>query len=120
MTAPAKFVHDQDGRRGAAISSLVAGGSIVSGASVHHSLLFTGVHVHSHAAVEGAVILPYVDVGRGARLSRVIIERRVRIPPGLVVGEDPRARRRAVPPHRERRLPGDAGHDRPACLTRLC
>ena len=89
MTAPAKFVHDEDGRRGSAISSLVAGGSIVSGASVRHSLLFTGVHLHSHAAIDGAVILPHVDIGRGARLSRVIVERGVRIPPGLVVGEDP-------------------------------
>ena len=88
MTAPAKFVHDFAGQRGCAISSLVAGGCIVSGAHLHRSLLFTGVHLHSFAKVSNAVILPYVDVGRGARLSNVIIERGVRVPPGLVVGED--------------------------------
>ena len=89
MTAPAKFVHDVDGQRGCAISSLVSGGCIVSGAHLHRSLLFTGVHLHSFAKVSNAVILPYVDIGRGARLSNVIIERGVRVPPGLVVGEDP-------------------------------
>jgi glucose-1-phosphate adenylyltransferase len=89
MTAPAKFVHDLDGRRGSAISSLVSGGCIVSGAGVRRSLLFTGVHLHSFADVEGAVVLPYVDIGQGARLRRVVVDRGVRIPPGLIVGEDP-------------------------------
>jgi glucose-1-phosphate adenylyltransferase len=89
MTAPAKFVHDEDGRRGQAISSLVSGGCIVSGATMRRSLLFTGVHVHSYASVDHAVILPYVDIGRGARLRRVVVDRGVVIPPGLVVGEDP-------------------------------
>jgi glucose-1-phosphate adenylyltransferase len=89
MTAPAKFVHDQDGRRGMAVSSLVSGGCIVSGSSLRRSLLFTGVHVHSHGTIDHAVILPYVQVGRGARLSRVVVDRGVNIPPGLVVGEDP-------------------------------
>ena len=91
MTAPAKFVHDEDGRRGTAISSLVSGGCIVSGASLRRSLLFTGVHLHSYAHVEGAVILPYVRIHRHARLRNVIIERGVEIPEGLVVGEDPEA-----------------------------
>jgi glucose-1-phosphate adenylyltransferase len=89
MTAPAKFVHDEDGRRGQAISSVVAGGCIVSGASLRRSLLFTGVHAHSFVHVDHAVILPYVDIGRYARLSRVVVDRGVRIPEGLVVGEDP-------------------------------
>jgi len=89
MTAPAKFVHDVDGRRGSAISSLVSGGCIVSGASLRRSLLFTNVHLHSYADVEGAVILPYVDIGQGARLRNVVVDRGVRIPPGLIVGEDP-------------------------------
>ncbi len=89
MTAPAKFVHDTDGRRGMAVSSLVSGGCIVSGATLSRSLLFTGVHVHSYARIEGAVLLPDVDVGRNARLSKVIVDRGVRIPPGMVVGEDP-------------------------------
>jgi glucose-1-phosphate adenylyltransferase len=89
MTAPAKFVHDEDGRRGAAISSVIAGGSIVSGATVRKSLVFTGVRVHSYADVANAVILPEVDIGSSAHLRNVIIERGVRIPSGLVVGEDP-------------------------------
>ena len=89
MTAPAKFVHDTDGRRGSAISSLVAGGCIVSGASLRHSLLFTGVRLHSHAEVEDAVILPHVTVNRHARLRNLIIDRGVTIPEGLVVGENP-------------------------------
>src|ERR1700756_639920 len=88
ITPPAKFVHDEETRRGEAISSLVSGGCIVSGAALRRSLLFTGVHVHSHATVENAVILPYVDVGRHARLGNVVIDRGVRIPEGLVIGED--------------------------------
>jgi glucose-1-phosphate adenylyltransferase len=89
ISPPAKFVHDEDGRRGEAVTSLVSGGCIVSGASLRRSLLFTGVHLHSHAKVEGAVILPYVDVGQHARLRNVVIDRGVKIPEGLVVGEDP-------------------------------
>jgi glucose-1-phosphate adenylyltransferase len=89
ITPPAKFVHDMDGRRGEAISSLVSGACILSGAAAKRSLLFTGVHMHSYAKVDGAVLLPYVDVGRGARLTNVVVDRGVRIPDGLVVGEDP-------------------------------
>ena len=89
LTAPAKFVHDLDGRRGQAISSLVSGGCIVSGALLRRSLLFSHVRVNSFAHVEMAVILPEVDVGRGARLSNVVVDRGVRIPEGLVIGEDP-------------------------------
>jgi len=88
IVPPAKFVHDEEERRGEAVSSLVSGACIVSGASLRRSLLFTGVHVHSHARVENAVILPYADVGRRARLRNVVIDRGVRIPEGLVVGED--------------------------------
>ncbi len=89
ITPPAKFVHDADGRRGQAVSSLVSGGCIVSGASLRHSLLFTGVRAHSFASIENTVVLPYVHIGRSARLRNVIIDRGVRIPEGLVVGEDP-------------------------------
>ena len=86
---PAKFVHDLDGRRGAAVSSLVAGDCIVSGAEIRRSLLSTGVRAHSYANLDEAVILPEVDIGRKARLRRVVVDRGVRIPDGLVVGEDP-------------------------------
>ena len=89
IVPPAKFVHDGEGRRGRATNSLVSGGCIVSGSEVSRSLLFTGVHIHSFGQIEGAVILPYADVGQGARLRNVIVDRGVKIPPRLVVGEDP-------------------------------
>jgi glucose-1-phosphate adenylyltransferase len=89
VTPPAKFVHDQDGRRGQAISSLISGGCIVSGAALRNSLLFTRVRAHSYASAENSVVLPDVDIGRSARLRNVIVDRGVRIPAGLVVGEDP-------------------------------
>ena len=89
ITPPAKFVHDEDGRRGMAVSSLVSGGCIVSGASLRRTLLFTGVRVNSYSHMEEAVVLPYVEVGRSARLKRVVIDRGVVIPEGFVVGDDP-------------------------------
>ena len=89
ITPPAKFVHDEEGRRGEAVTSLVSGGCIVSGAALRRSLLFTGVRLHSHAKVENAVVLPYVDVGEHVRLSNVVVDRGVKIPRDLVVGEDP-------------------------------
>ena len=67
ITPPAKFVHDEDGRRGMAVCSLVSGGCIISGASLRRSLLFTGVRVNSYSALEDAVVLPYVDIGRDAQ-----------------------------------------------------
>ncbi len=89
ITPPAKFVHDEDGRRGMAVSSLVSGGCIVSGAGLKSSFLFTGVHVHSYSELDGAVVLPYAEIHRRARLTNVVIDRGVTIPAGLVVGEDP-------------------------------
>ncbi len=89
ITAPAKFVHRETGRRGSAEGSLVSGGCVVSGAAVIRSLLFTGVRVHSYTALQSAVVLPYVNVARNCRLTNVIVDRGVHIPEGLVVGEDP-------------------------------
>ena len=89
IVPPAKFIHDEDGRRGQAVSSLVSGGCIVSGAAVRRSLLFTGVRVNSFTHLEATVALPYAEIGRSARLSDVVIDRGVHIPDGLVVGEDP-------------------------------
>lgn len=89
ITPPAKFIHDREDRRGMAISSLVSGACIISGSRIDMSLLFTGVHAHSFSELKEAVVLPYVDIGRGARLTRVVIDRGVVIPPELVVGEDP-------------------------------
>ena len=89
IVPPAKFIHDEDDRRGSAVSSLVSGDCIVSGSEVRHSLLFTGVRAHSFSALDQAVVLPYVDIGRHAKLSQCVIDRGVQIPAGLVVGEDP-------------------------------
>ena len=89
ITPPAKFVHDDENRRGSATSSLVSGDCIISGASLNRSLLFTGVRANSYSRLEGAVILPNVMIGRHAQLRNVVIDSRVVIPEGLVVGEDP-------------------------------
>jgi glucose-1-phosphate adenylyltransferase len=86
---PAKFIHDQNDRRGMAISSMVSGGCVISGTVVRNSLLFTNVHTNSWAVLDQAVVLPDVTVGRNARLRKVVIDRQVNIPEGLVVGEDP-------------------------------
>jgi glucose-1-phosphate adenylyltransferase len=88
VTPPAKFVHDDDYRRGAAISSLVSGGCIISGSSLHRALIFSGVHAHSFSSVTNSVVLPNCKIGRGARLDRAVIDAGVRIPEGLIVGED--------------------------------
>ncbi|KQM41355.1 glucose-1-phosphate adenylyltransferase [Sphingomonas sp. Leaf10] len=89
ITPPAKFVHDVDGRRGSAVSSLVSGNCIVSGSSIHRSLLSTGVRAHSYSNIDESVILPMTRIGRGARLTRCVVDAGVTIPDGLVVGEDP-------------------------------
>ena len=86
---PAKFIHDESDRRGMAISSMVSGGCIISGTEVRNSLFFTQVKTNSYAVLDHAVVLPYVTVHRSARLRRVVIDRGVTIPEGLVVGEDP-------------------------------
>ena len=88
-TPPAKFVHDLEGRRGLAVSSLVSGGCIVSGSSIRRALLFTGVRVNSFSSLEDAVVLPRVTIGRNASLKKVVIDSDIIIPEGLVVGEDP-------------------------------
>jgi glucose-1-phosphate adenylyltransferase len=86
---PAKFVFDDETRRGFAVDSLVSGGCIISGATVRRSLLFSNVNVHSFAEVSDSVVLTDVDIGRGARLTRVVVDKGCKIPEGLVVGEDP-------------------------------
>lgn len=86
---PAKFVHSDPGRNGVALSSIVANGCVVSGASVHDSLLFTKVRAHSHAHLDHAVVLPEADIGQYAWLRNVVVDRGCRVPDGLVVGENP-------------------------------
>jgi glucose-1-phosphate adenylyltransferase len=86
---PAKFIHAEEDRRGAATRSLVSGGCIVSGSQVDRSLLFTNVRCHSYSRLSRVVALPSVEIGRHAQLGDVVIDRGVTIPEGLVVGQDP-------------------------------
>ena len=86
---PAKFVFDDDDRRGMAVDSMVSGGCIVSGARVRHSLLFSNVRLHAHTVVEDTVVLPNVNIGPDCRITRAVIDKGCRIPAGTVVGEDP-------------------------------
>ncbi len=87
---PAKFVHNTDTRRGMAVESMVSGGSIISG-HVFRSVLFSSVRVHSYSSVNWSVLLPSVQVGRGARLNRTVIDHGCEIPDGMVIGEDAEA-----------------------------
>ena len=85
---PAKFVFDEDDRRGVAIDSLVSGGDIISGATVRRSLLFSSVIVHSWAEVEDSVILPNVEIGRHAKIRRAVIDKNCKVPEDMVIGYD--------------------------------
>ena len=87
---PAKFVHNAEERRGMAVESLVSGGCIVSG-SVLRSVLFSSVRVNSYAHVSWSVLMPAVQIGRHARVTRAVIDRGVNIPDGMVIGEDAEA-----------------------------
>ncbi|MEP7239639.1 MAG: glucose-1-phosphate adenylyltransferase [Devosia sp.] len=89
ITPPAKFVHDYEGRRGSAVNSLVSGDCIISGGALERTLLSTGSRVHSYSQLQDAVVLPYCTINRNARLRKVVVDRGVVIPEGLVVGEDP-------------------------------
>ncbi len=86
---PAKFVFDEDDRRGMAVDTMVSGGCVISGASVRRSVLFSNVKVNSYARLEEAVVLPDVHISRHVRLRKVVVDKGCRIPEGLVVGEDP-------------------------------
>ncbi|MEJ6479632.1 MAG: glucose-1-phosphate adenylyltransferase [Paracoccaceae bacterium] len=88
LTPPAKFIHNEEGRRGHAVSSMVAGGCIISGSSLDRCMMFTGVKTHSFSQLEAVVAMPYAEIGRNARLKNVVIDRGVKIPEGLIVGED--------------------------------
>ena len=86
---PAKFVFDEEDRRGMAIDSLVSGGCIVSGSTVRRSLLFSDVRVNAYCTIEDSVLLPQVEVGREVTLKRVIVDKSCKIPDGLTAGINP-------------------------------
>ncbi len=85
---PAKFIFDDDGRRGMAVDSMVSGGDIISGAIVRRSLLFSNVRIQDRCLIEDSLILPHATIGEGCRLKKVIIEKNCRLPAGTVIGED--------------------------------
>lgn len=87
-TPPTKFAFDEDDRRGQAIDSVVAGGSIVSGATIRNSVVGRHVYVHSRAEVDSSIIFDNCDIGRGCKIRRAILEKNVQIPPGTVIGYD--------------------------------
>jgi glucose-1-phosphate adenylyltransferase len=86
---PAKFVFDDDDRRGTALDSMVAGGCIISGSTIRDSVVFSGVHTHSHASIESSVLLPDADIGRSVTLRNAIIDRGCVVPDGMRIGVDP-------------------------------
>jgi glucose-1-phosphate adenylyltransferase len=91
---PAKFVFDDDGRRGMAVDSMVSGGCIISGSLVRRSVLFSNVRVQNCCEIEDSVILPKVEIGNNVTLRRVIVDKRCRLPDGFKAGVDPEADRR--------------------------
>lgn len=86
---PAKFVFDEDSRRGMAMDSMVSGGCVISGSTVRHSLLFSNVRVESFSTVTDSVILPEVEIGQHCRIHRAVIDKGCRIPDGTSIGVDP-------------------------------
>ena len=87
-------MYDHEGRRGAALDSTVSGGCIVSGATVRRSMLFSGVHVHSHSLVEDSIVLPNVQIARHCVLKKCIIDKDCKITEGMRIGVDAEADRK--------------------------
>jgi glucose-1-phosphate adenylyltransferase len=88
QSPPAKFIFDDEGRRGEAIDSLISAGCIISGARVKRSVVFFGCTVESYSLIKDCVILPKVSIGKNCRISRAIIDKASVIPDGTVIGED--------------------------------
>lgn len=85
---PAKFVFNDDDRRGMAVDSMVSGGCLISGAKIANSLLFSDVKVNSYASLDESVILPSVEIGRHCSLTKVVVDKGCSIPPYTVIGQD--------------------------------
>jgi len=90
---PAKFVFDEEGRRGQALDAMVAAGVVISGGVARRSILSPGVHLHSYSEVEDSILMHGADVGRRAVVRRAILDKDVRVAPGAQVGVDPEADR---------------------------
>jgi len=86
---PAKFVFDEDGRRGEALNSIVAEGTILSGSLVRGSVVGRNVRIHSHCIIEDSILMDRVEIGRGCRIRRAIIDKYNIIPPGTEIGFQP-------------------------------
>lgn len=85
---PAKFIFDDEERRGMAVDSMVSGGCIISGAKVRHSLLFSNVTVDNYTKIDSSVILPDVTIGKNCRINHAVIDKGCEIPDGTIIGED--------------------------------
>ena len=85
---PAKFVFNNDQRRGMATDSLISGGCIISGASITQSVIFSNVYVHSYSMIQDSVIMPNVEIARHVKLNRVAVDTDARIPEGVEIGFD--------------------------------
>jgi glucose-1-phosphate adenylyltransferase len=85
---PAKFVFDEDGRRGLAIDSIVAEGTIISGGTVRNSVVGRNVRIHSYSLIEDSIVLDWSEIGRGARIRNAIIDKSNVIPSGTKIGYD--------------------------------
>lgn len=88
QTPPAKFVFDDEGRRGLAIDSMVAGGCVISGSTVRHSMIFSNVIVREHAVVQDSIVLPQATIGKHCRVTKAIIEKGCEVPDYTVIGEN--------------------------------
>jgi len=89
QTPPAKFVFDEDDRRGQAVDSMISGGCVISGAKIRHSLVFSNVRVNSYTTVQDSIILPQANIGRHCRITKAIIEKSCEVPEGTIIGENP-------------------------------
>ena len=87
-TPPAKFIHSEGDRRGRAVDSMVSEGSIISGALIKNSIIGRSVKVHSFCEINNSIIFDHVEIGRGSRINRCIIDKNNHIPEGTVLGGD--------------------------------
>jgi glucose-1-phosphate adenylyltransferase len=86
---PAKFVFNDDDRRGVAIDSMVSGGCLISGATIKNSLLFSNVKLNSYSFIEESVVLPDVNIGRHCQIKKAVIDKGTTIPPNTIIGQNP-------------------------------